>query len=82
MVLIHTLQHPSRIHDVKFCKGVEGDGELLLVGAEDKKVSIYDVPTDREKALSIIAYLIGHENRCVYLLMTGIHGLTCSVYAA
>ncbi|KIP01517.1 hypothetical protein PHLGIDRAFT_112996, partial [Phlebiopsis gigantea 11061_1 CR5-6] len=29
MELVHILQHPSRIHDVKFCKRVGGDGELL-----------------------------------------------------
>ena len=63
MELIHILQHSSRIHDVKFCKRVEGEGELLLVAAENKKVSVYAVPADREVPPSIIAYMVGHENR-------------------
>lgn len=65
MTLIHTLQHPSRIHDLKFTKRVEGTGELLLVAAEDKKVAIYLVPADRTEAPKIIAHLVGHENRYV-----------------
>ena len=64
MVLLHTITHPSRIHDIKFCKRVTGDGEVLLVAAEDKKVSIYELPEDREKVPTIIAEMIGHENRC------------------
>lgn len=65
MALLHSITHTSRIHDVKFCKRVIGEGEVLLVAAEDKKVSIYDVPSDREKVPTIIAEMIGHENRCV-----------------
>ena len=65
MTLIHTLQHPSRIHDVRFCKRVEDKGELLLVAAEDKRVTVYEVPSDHEKPPSIIAHFVGHENRHV-----------------
>ncbi|EIW59855.1 WD40 repeat-like protein [Trametes versicolor FP-101664 SS1] len=63
MELLHTLTHPSRLHDIKFCKRVDGDGELLLAGGEDKKLSIYDVPKDHEKVPTIIADMVGHANR-------------------
>ncbi|EKM50100.1 uncharacterized protein PHACADRAFT_32944 [Phanerochaete carnosa HHB-10118-sp] len=63
MNMIHTVQHRSRIHDIKFCKRVEGEGELLLVAAEDKKVSVYEIPADREQTPRIIAHFVGHENR-------------------
>ncbi|KAH8104103.1 WD40 repeat-like protein [Cristinia sonorae] len=63
MELLHTLSHPSRIHDVKFCRRVEGDGDILLVAAEDKKLSIYDLSSDKNKIPTIIAEMIGHANR-------------------
>ena len=63
MALLHTITHPSRLHDIKFCKRVEGDGELLLAGAEDKKLSVYDVPKDQTKPPTIIAEMVGHTNR-------------------
>ncbi|KIK93527.1 hypothetical protein PAXRUDRAFT_12597 [Paxillus rubicundulus Ve08.2h10] len=63
MALRHTITHPSRIHSVRFCKRVNGEGELLLVAAEDKKVSIYNVPEDPEQLPMIIAEMIGHSNR-------------------
>ncbi|KAH9839727.1 WD40-repeat-containing domain protein [Rhodofomes roseus] len=63
MKLRHIIHHPSRLHDVKFCKRVNGEGEVLLVAAEDKKVSIYDLPSDPETTPSIIAEMIGHSNR-------------------
>ncbi|TCD68009.1 hypothetical protein EIP91_011620 [Steccherinum ochraceum] len=63
MTLLHTITHPSRIHDIKFHRRVDGEGEVLFVAAEDKKLSVYDVPSDREKAPSIIAEMIGHSNR-------------------
>ncbi|KAJ7065374.1 WD40-repeat-containing domain protein [Mycena amicta] len=64
MDLIHTIQHPSRLQDVIFCKRVNGEGELLLVGAEDKKLSVYDMSsTDPEKPPRIIAAMTGHDNR-------------------
>ena len=63
MDLLHTITHPSRVHDIKFCKRAVGEGELLLAGAEDKKLSIYDVPKDRTKPPTIIAEMVGHTNR-------------------
>lgn len=63
MELLHSITHPSRIQDVKFCQRVVGEGELLLIGAEDKKLSIYDVPKDRTKPPTIIAEMVGHSNR-------------------
>ncbi|KAI9062766.1 WD40 repeat-like protein [Trametes sanguinea] len=63
MDLLHSITHPSRLHDIKFCKRVDGDGELLLAGGEDKKLAIYDVPKDHSKAPTIIAEMIGHNNR-------------------
>lgn len=65
MDLRHIIHHPSRLHDVKFCKRVNGEGEVLLVAAEDKKVSIYDLPLDPDKAPSIVAEMVGHSNRSV-----------------
>ncbi|CDO68795.1 hypothetical protein BN946_scf184805.g4 [Trametes cinnabarina] len=63
MDLLHNITHPSRLHDIKFCKRVDGDGELLLAGGEDKKLSIYEVPKDRTKEPTIIADMLGHNNR-------------------
>jgi len=65
MALLHTITHPSRLHDIKFCKRVNGSGELLFAAAEDKKLSIYMIPDDLESTdpLVIIAEMIGHENR-------------------
>ncbi|KZT00579.1 WD40 repeat-like protein [Laetiporus sulphureus 93-53] len=63
MELLHTIIHPSRLHAVRFCKRVVGEGEVLLVAAEDKKVSVYDIPSDRTVTPSIIAEMVGHSNR-------------------
>lgn len=63
MRLIHIIKHPSRIHDVKFCKRVNGEGEILLVGAEDKKVTIYDISSDEEVTPKVVGEMIGHSNR-------------------
>ena len=63
MTLLHTLTHPSRIQDVKFAKRADGDGELMLVGAEDKKVTIYQVPANTAEMPSVIAELVGATNR-------------------
>jgi protein MAK11 len=60
---LHTINHPSRLHDVRFCKRVVGTGEVLLVAAEDKKLSIYDISNDPEKIPAVIAIMIGHSNR-------------------
>ncbi|KAJ7138804.1 WD40-repeat-containing domain protein [Mycena filopes] len=63
MNLLHTINHPSRLQDVKFCKRVNGPGEVLLAGAEDKKLSIYELSTDPETPPRIVAEMTGHENR-------------------
>ena len=43
----------------------ETKDEILLVGAEDKKLSVYFVPTEASETPYVIADMIGHENRCV-----------------
>ncbi|SJL13723.1 uncharacterized protein ARMOST_17171 [Armillaria ostoyae] len=63
MTLLHTIKHPSRLHDAKFCKRVDSDEEVLFVGAEDKKLTIYDVSNDPEKPPTIVGLMVGHENR-------------------
>lgn len=63
MTLLHTIQHPSRLHDVKFCARVLGEGEVLLAGAEDKKLSVYDISGDSSRPPKIIAQMVGHGNR-------------------
>ncbi|KAI6013558.1 WD40-repeat-containing domain protein [Pisolithus marmoratus] len=63
MVLRHTLSHASRIHCVRFCRWPDDRGELMLVAAEDKKVSVYQFFDDPEKSPSIIAEMVGHSNR-------------------
>ncbi|KAF8166581.1 WD40-repeat-containing domain protein [Mycena galopus ATCC 62051] len=63
MNLLHTITHPSRLQDVKFVARVNGTGDVLLAGAEDKKLSIYELSTDPEKPPRIIAEMVGHENR-------------------
>ncbi|KAF9224177.1 WD40 repeat-like protein [Gyrodon lividus] len=63
MALRHSITHPSRIHSVRFCKRVNGKGELLLVAAEDKKISIYEIPEDPEQLPVMVAEMIGHSNR-------------------
>lgn len=60
---LHTIKHPSRLHDVCFCKRVVGEGEVLLVAAEDKKLSIYDMFDEPEKKPTITAVMVGHSNR-------------------
>ncbi|KIY70261.1 WD40 repeat-like protein [Cylindrobasidium torrendii FP15055 ss-10] len=65
MTLLHSIKHPSRIHDIKFCKRVENDSQVLLVGAEDKKVSVYtfkDVE-DPSNPPILVASFVGHGNR-------------------
>lgn len=65
MVLRHTITHPSRVHTVQFSRRVNDSGDLLLVGAEDKKLTIYDIPDDPDKMPTVIAEMIGHSNRYV-----------------
>ncbi|TFK29589.1 WD40 repeat-like protein [Coprinopsis marcescibilis] len=63
MDLLHTIEHPSRLHDVQFCKTVKGDKEVLLAAGENKKLSIYTVPKDVSEEPKIFAEMIGHGNR-------------------
>ncbi|KAF8273186.1 WD40-repeat-containing domain protein [Lactarius quietus] len=63
LALLHTLDHSSRIHDVKFAQRVGGEGEVVLVAAEDKKTTVYEVSPDSGTFLRAIAYLVGHGNR-------------------
>ncbi|KAG6918378.1 hypothetical protein DXG01_015030 [Tephrocybe rancida] len=65
MDLIHTIKHASRLHDVRFCKRVEGEGELLLAAAEDKLLSVYDISPDPAQTPKIITVMTGHGNRHV-----------------
>jgi len=75
MSLLQSVTHPARVHEILFCKGLK-DQEVLLVAAEDKKVTLYALPTiaiadeedeEAEKSdattLPIIGYLSGHLNR-------------------
>jgi protein MAK11 len=64
MSLLHTINHPSRLHDIKFCKPVQREGEVLFAAAEDKKVSVYDLLSKGAKP-NLIAQIVGHENRSV-----------------
>ncbi|KAH7873889.1 WD40-repeat-containing domain protein [Lentinula edodes] len=82
MSLLYSITHPSRLHDIKFCKRAHHDGQVLLASAEDKKVSIYDFlplpgqPTasdsgdNKESSPKIVAELVGHGNRQVKALQT------------
>jgi hypothetical protein len=76
MTLLQSVTHPARVHEILFCKGLK-DEDILLVAAEDKKVTLYALPTiaiaDEEDedeaensdatALPILGYLSGHSNR-------------------
>jgi len=71
MKLLYAIHHPSRIHDAKFCKRVSGEGEILLVGAEDKKLSVYAIqPQGASTPPTIIAHMVGHGNRYLPTLFT------------
>ncbi|KAG5637845.1 hypothetical protein H0H81_002982 [Sphagnurus paluster] len=63
MDLLHTITHPSRLHDVRFCKRINGEGELLLAGAEDKHLSVYAISKDPETPPVVVARMTGHANR-------------------
>jgi protein MAK11 len=63
---VHTLEHSSRIHDVKFAQRVDGQGEVVLVAAEDKRTTVYEVSSDSGAFVRAIAYLVGHGNRYVH----------------
>jgi protein MAK11 len=65
LTVLHTVEHGSRIHDVKFVQRVGGEGELLLVAAENKTTTVYEVSSDADVILRPIAHLVGHRNRYV-----------------
>jgi protein MAK11 len=65
MVLLHTIQHGSRIHDLRFCTRRDVR-ELLLVAAENNQVSVYlldEGDLSNSSPLPIVAALVGHQNR-------------------
>lgn len=81
MTLLHTITHSSRIHDILFCyipdldKSVNSEKkcEVLLVGAEDKKLSVYRIDhdtgsSDVAEEPSVVAEMIGHTNRFVLVI--------------
>ncbi|KAK2464005.1 hypothetical protein APHAL10511_003949 [Amanita phalloides] len=63
MKLLHTITHPSRLHDVQFSTRASGQGQLLLAGAEDKRLAIYQISQDPTTPPYLIAEMIGHERR-------------------
>ena len=65
MDLLFSIKHLSRVHDVTFCKRVNGEGEVLLVGGEDHKTTVYSIFKDTTNPI-IIAEMIGHSNRSVF----------------
>lgn len=77
MTLLHTIIHPSRIHDILFCHTpphLDNDsnekGELLLVGAEDRKLSVYWInpSIEAKEPPKVVAEMVGHKNRFVVIL--------------
>ncbi|KAH7335500.1 WD40-repeat-containing domain protein [Rhizoctonia solani] len=63
MTLLDTITHASRVHDVKFwASGDKLTHELLLVAAEDKLVTVYQIDSE-ERTSRIIARFEGHTNR-------------------
>ena len=79
MSLVHSISHPSRLHDIRFCKPIAShEREILLVAAEDKKVSVYTSLPGRHHPTAgyesegadeagagpkLVAVMVGHENR-------------------
>jgi len=61
--VLHTLEHRSRIHDVKFVRRVDDGGEVLLVVPEDKRTTVYGVPPNSDIILCPVAHLVGHGSR-------------------
>ncbi|KAG8879570.1 hypothetical protein FRB98_005650 [Tulasnella sp. 332] len=54
MALIHTINHPARVQDIKFISRVtDPSSEILLVSGEDKKVSVYDAVAAEPKDSSV-----------------------------
>ena len=65
MVLLHTLTHPARVHDISFCSEMPGnkEAEYLLVAAEDKKVTFYETTGEDSTSLPVVAETAAHKNR-------------------
>jgi protein MAK11 len=63
MRLVHTIRHPSRVQDVKLA--VHNGNDVLLVGAEDKKISVYSLSAEPNTPPNVFAEMTGHQNRCV-----------------
>ena len=68
---LHAITHPSRIQDVRFY--MDDDGvEYLLVAAEDKKVTFYELGSrfdpESRASLPIVIEAVGHENRWKFCL--------------
>lgn len=69
MALLQAFNHASRIHSICFSR-TSSDKEVLLVAGEDKRVSIYLLPSLEEnpgdgerEAPPLLANLSGHTNR-------------------
>lgn len=66
MSLLHTLNHSSRIHDVLFVQHPsDPSATILLVGAENKKVAAYSIPTPSPSAAEDPESLEGAEDKDV-----------------
>ena len=63
---LYSITHPSRIHDIKFCNTIDKQSEVLLVGAEDCKVSVYGISKSSQPPF-IVAEMVGHTNRFVHV---------------
>jgi protein MAK11 len=66
--IIYTIKHQSRLNEAMFCRCIGRDSDVLLIGGEDKVVSIYNVPTGPEASPKVIATLVGHTNRYIPFL--------------
>lgn len=80
MAVIYSITHPARTHDILFVPSEVPGVSILLVGAENKKVSAYAIPAPAARPASnsdedveqepliaprIIAEFVGHDNRYV-----------------
>lgn len=88
MTLLSSINHPARIHDIRFSQ-VSLENDVLMVAAEDKRVTIYslerlaegdpvDGPDDR---ISVLCYLDGHTNRYASIIPTMPVMLNCRNYS-
>jgi protein MAK11 len=64
MKLQKLINHPSRLHDLRFLRLSDGR-ECLLIAAEDRKVSVYSYENGDLEDTSQPPYaaFIGHSNR-------------------